>query len=99
MLSFTVFAAVVGWTGTCLLLAAYVLVSLRRLDGDGVAFQLLNVTGSTGLGIAAVAGGVWSAATLNALWVAIGLVVLARKGLRRGRAGRTAAGTSPPPEG
>ena len=84
-MSFGVFAAVVGWVGTFLLLLAYVLVSMRRLDGDGPAFQLLNVSGSVGLGVAAVAGGVWSAATLNALWVAVGLVILARRALRRGR--------------
>ncbi len=81
-MSFAVAAAVAGWAGTVLLLLAYGLVSVRRLDGDGPAFQLLNVTGSAGLGAAAVPGGVWSAATLNALWVAIGLAVLARRALR-----------------
>lgn len=35
------------------------------------------------LGLAAVAGGVWSVAVLNALWVAIGLGVLPRGALRR----------------
>lgn len=91
-MTWPVFAATVGWVGAVLLLAGYGLVSVRRLDGDGALFQLLNVGGSTGLGLAAVAGGVWSAAVLNGLWVAIGLAVLVRGVLRRqgGRRGQSA---------
>jgi hypothetical protein len=92
--TWTALAAVAGWVGTVLLLLAYGLVSLRRLDGDGVRFQLLNVVGSAGLGAAAVAGGVWSAATLNALWVGIGLAVLARRA-RASRHRRAGAGQRP----
>ena len=82
-MSWPLLAAVAGWVGAVLLLAGYGLVSVRRLDGDRPLFQVLNVTGSTGLGLAAVAGGVWSAAVLNGLWVAIGLGVLLRGALRR----------------
>jgi hypothetical protein len=92
-MSWPVFASTVGWTGTVLLLLAYGLVSTGRLSGNGAAFQLLNVAGSAGLGIAAVAGGVWSAATLNALWVAIGLWVLVRLAVRRARGTPGAART------
>jgi len=75
--TFELIAAVLGWSGTVSLLLAYGLVSAGRLSGKGVAFQLLNVYGSSGLGVAAVEGEVWSAATLNAVWVSIGLVTLA----------------------
>jgi hypothetical protein len=98
-MSWPVFASTVGWTGTVLLLLAYGLVSTRRLSGDGATFQLLNVGGSAGLGVAAVAGGVWSAATLNALWVAIGLVVLARLALRRAAGGPAPRAEADPPAG
>lgn len=82
-MSWPLVAAVAGWVGAVLLLLGYGLVSVRRLDGDRPLFQVLNVTGSTGLGLAAVAGGVWSAAVLNGLWVAIGLGVLLRGAVRR----------------
>ncbi len=73
-------AAIAGWVGAVLLLGAYLLVSTRRMAGDGIWFQSLNIAGSLGLGIAAVAGGVWSSAALNALWVTVGLWVLTRRG-------------------
>lgn len=73
-------AAVLGWTGTAALLVGYAMVSAGRLSGRGTAFQWLNVYGSGGLGVAAVEGAVWSAATLNAVWVAIGIVTLVVSG-------------------
>ncbi len=78
-MNFGTLAAVLGWIGAVLLIVAYWLVSTRRVHGSGVVFQTLNICGSTGLGAAAVSGGVWSAVTLNGIWVAIGVVVLARR--------------------
>ena len=34
-----------GWVGAVLLLAAYGLVSARRLEGDALAYQLPNLAG------------------------------------------------------
>jgi hypothetical protein len=78
MLTFDGVAAVLGWAGTFMLLLAYWLVSNDRVTGDSVPYQVLNIAGSIGLGVAAVAGGVWSAATLNAIWGLIGLAVLVK---------------------
>ncbi len=78
-MTFTIVATVLGWSGTVALLLAYGLVSTGRLSGRGRPFQLLNVFGSGGLGVAAVEGEVWSAATLNAVWVTIGVVTLAAR--------------------
>ena len=86
-------ATVLGWTGTVALLAAYGLVSAGRLSGKGTTFQWLNIYGSGGLGVAAVEASVWSAATLNAVWVTIGVVTLV-SGSRYGRRGKR---TSQPP--
>jgi hypothetical protein len=76
-------AMIAGWIGALLLLTAYLLVSLRRLAGNGVLFQVLNVAGSTGLACAAIAGGVWPAVALNVVWVGIGVFTLVRHAVRR----------------
>ncbi len=85
---FDTLAAVLGWIGIGMLLLAYWLVSNERVHGESVSYQVLNIGGSIGLGAAAVAGGVWSAATLNAIWGAIGLGVLVKVALGRGRTPR-----------
>jgi uncharacterized membrane protein YccC len=76
-------AAVLGWIGTTLLLLAYWLVSTKRVSGDGAHYQVLNIGGSVGLGVASVAGGVWSSVALNLIWGCIGVVVLVNLWRRR----------------
>jgi hypothetical protein len=80
----SLFAVIAGWAGAFLLLTAYALVSLRRLSGDGVLFQILNLIGSFGLGAVSVAGRVWPNAVVNLVWICVGVVVLI-KGRRNRR--------------
>lgn len=70
--------AAVGWSATAALLVSYLLLSTRRLAGDSIAYQVLNVYGALGLMVAAWAGGVWPAVALNLIWALIGAVTLAR---------------------
>lgn len=81
-----------GWFGAVALLAGYVQISRGRLTGGGVAYQGLSVAGSLGLGAAAMGGGVWSSVVLNALWVAVGVVTLARRSGSTKRPGRAVRG-------
>ncbi len=37
---------VIGWAGAAALLTAYGLVSAKRLEGDAMMFQLLNLIGA-----------------------------------------------------
>ena len=74
---------IAGWIGAVLLLTAHLLVSIRRLAGNGVLFQMLNVAGSAGLAGAAVAGKVWPSAAVNLVWIGVGVVILVRHALRR----------------
>ena len=37
---------VVGWCGALVVLLAYALVSIRRVEGDSVLFQVLNISGA-----------------------------------------------------
>jgi hypothetical protein len=78
-----ILAMIAGWIGALLLLTAYFLVSIRRLAGNGVLFQLLNIAGSVGLAAAAIAGGVWPSVALNVVWIGIGVVILLRHAIRR----------------
>ena len=78
---------VAGWSGAVVLLAAYALVSLRRLTGDGNAFQIMNIAGAAGIALHSGSNGAWASATLNLVWIAIGIVALARRASRARRSG------------
>ena len=69
---------IVGWLGAILLLAAYVGVSARRLDGHGRAFHGLNLLGSAGLAAHSSVNGAFPSAALNAIWMAVGAATLLR---------------------
>ena len=53
---------IAGWTGAVILLGAYALVSMRRLPGDSVTFQLMNIGGSAGVATNSGANDAWASA-------------------------------------
>jgi hypothetical protein len=83
MLNVTVLVDVAGWIGVVTLLAAYALVSTRRLQGDSVAYQSLNVAGSALLILNSFYYGALPSVGVNLAWIGIGLYALARKRLSR----------------
>jgi hypothetical protein len=64
---------VAGWAGAALILLAYLLLSAGRLGGQSLSYQLMNVVGAAGF----VVNGWWHralpSASLNVLWLMIGL--------------------------
>jgi hypothetical protein len=74
---------VVGWAGAVLVLAAYGLVSTKRLDGDSFAYQSLNVAGAAVMLINTYVRGALPSAALNVIWIGVGLYVLAKIVLRK----------------
>lgn len=64
---------IAGWGGALLILLAYLLLSAGRLTGQSLAYQAMNVVGALGF----VVNGWWHqalpSATLNILWLMIGL--------------------------
>ena len=66
--------AIAGWSGAGILLAAYALVSLRRLTGDSNAFQIMNIAGAAGIAANSGSNGAWASAVLILVWIAIGHV-------------------------
>jgi len=64
---------IAGWGGAILILLAYLLLSAGRLTGQSLAYQAMNVVGAAGF----VVNGWWHralpSATLNILWLMIGM--------------------------
>ena len=64
---------IVGWVGAMLILLAYLLLSAGKFTGQSMAYQAMNVVGAAGF----IANGWWHgalpSATLNVLWLMIGL--------------------------
>ncbi len=72
----------IGWAGAALILLAYVLLSLGRLDGRSRAYQWMNVVGAACFIINSGYNGAIPSATLNVVWAGIGLYTLWRVGRR-----------------
>ncbi|MEO5938074.1 MAG: hypothetical protein ABIQ43_03590 [Sphingomonas sp.] len=75
---------VAGWGGMALILAAYILLSVGRIDGRSRAYQWMNVVGAVCFILNSGYNGAIPSATLNVAWAAIGLHTLWR--MRRQRA-------------
>lgn len=67
-----------GWYGMIALIVAYFLVSFGIIDGEGLIFQLMNLTGGVGLLIVAASKGVLQSVILNFFWAAIGVIAIIR---------------------
>ena len=82
MLEFAIEA--IGWAGALLILAAYLLLSMGKLTGHSPAYQWMNVVGAAGFVVNGWANGALPSATLNVVWMAIGIVALWKIASRRG---------------
>jgi hypothetical protein len=79
---------IVGWAGAGLILLAYLLLSAGRLGGQSLAYQSMNVVGAAGFVINGWWHGAIPSATLNVLWLMIGLFASIRILKRRKRTAR-----------
>jgi hypothetical protein len=74
---------IVGLVGTLLTLLAYFLLQARRLNGNGLVYQLLNAFGALGVALSLLFGKFNLAAfLLEVVWLAIsvyGIVVSRRQ--------------------
>ena len=68
----------VGWMGSVAVILAYVLVSLNRLRGDSVAYQLLNLVGGLFLIVNTIFWGAYPSTFVNFVWVCIALFAIVR---------------------
>ncbi|MEW6029271.1 MAG: CBU_0592 family membrane protein [Chloroflexota bacterium] len=74
---------VLGWIGTALYLVAYALVSAKRVEGDSLLYQGMNILAGALLIVNTLYWKAYPSLGLNAAWIAIGLFTLGRKWLSR----------------
>jgi hypothetical protein len=77
---------IAGWAGAILILLAYLLLSAGRLSGQSLTYQGLNVVGAAGFVVNGWWHGALPSATLNILWLMIGLFAAIRISKRKKRA-------------
>ena len=69
---------VAGWAGAVLILGAYILLTLGRIQAQSVMYQAMNVVGAAGFIVNGLANGALPSATLNVIWLGIGVYALWR---------------------
>ena len=67
---------IVGTVGALLLLAAYYLVSKKKLDGHSRMYQFLNILGAAGLAVNSGYFHAWPPMVLNLVWIALGIAMI-----------------------
>jgi len=67
-----------GWYGMLAIMVAYLGVSLGWFNGQGLVFQLINLTGAIGLMIISWVKGVRQNVVLNLFWAGIAVFALSR---------------------
>lgn len=72
------FIEAAGWSGAVLILGAYILLSLGRLQGNSPPYQWANVIGAAGFILNSGYHGAIPSVAINILWVAIGVFALWR---------------------
>ena len=75
---------VAGWAGALLILFAYLLLSMGKLTGQSLTYQIMNVVGAAGFVINGWWHGAMPSAALNVLWLLIGAIASWRILKRRG---------------
>lgn len=72
----TVFIDVLGWIGALLVIIAYFMVSTRRVAGDALSYQLLNLSGGLLLIANTAFYGAYPSSVVNLVWVGIAVYAL-----------------------
>ena len=65
-----------GWYGVAAILLAYALVSFGLLDGESVGYQMLNLTGASGLVLVSFVRRAYQPVVLNVVWGGIAFVAI-----------------------
>jgi hypothetical protein len=73
---------IIGWIAAAMMLSAYLLLTSGRLSSSSRRYQWLNAVSGAGFILNSGYNGAYPSASINVLWVAIGLYGLAR-GVRR----------------
>ena len=70
---------ILGWIGAILFLCAYALVSLKRVEGDSLFYQGINILAGIFLVVNTVYWKAYPSAALNLAWIGVAIFTLGRK--------------------
>jgi len=73
---------IAGWIGMVVILAAYGMVSAKRMEGDSLRYQVLNIIGAGLLTYNSYYFHAYPSVVVNLVWVIIGSYTMAHKGLK-----------------
>lgn len=62
---------ILGWAGAFLIIAAYALISSKRVEGDSLFYQTLNIVGSVLLVVNTYYWGAIPSTLVNIIWAII----------------------------
>lgn len=75
---------IIGWSAAAMMLSAYLLLTAGRLDSRSRLYQWLNILAGAGFIVNSGWNGAYPSASLNLVWMSIGIYGLLR-GARRAR--------------
>jgi hypothetical protein len=64
---------IIGWAAAAMMLSAYVMLTTGRLSGRSNSYHWLNILSGAGFIINSGWNGAYPSASINVVWVAIGL--------------------------
>jgi hypothetical protein len=67
---------IIGWTGAFFYIIAYFLLSIKKLRGDQLTYQLLNISGGLCLIVNSVHQSDYPSIFTNAVWACIGFFAI-----------------------
>ena len=74
-----IFVDILGWIGAILFLGAYALVSLKKVEGDSLIFQGVNILAGLFLVVNTLYWKAYPSAALNLAWIGVAVFTLGRK--------------------
>ena len=69
---------ITGWYGSIAIVSGYFLSSFGVLDGDSILYQMINLTGASGLFYLALHKRIKESMFLNSFWIVIATISLVR---------------------
>ena len=72
------FVSIAGWAAAVLILGAYGLLSLGKIEARSWIYQVMNIVGAAGFIINCAYNSAWPSVALNVVWMGIGFYALRR---------------------
>ena len=69
------FFDIIGWIGMVLVLIAYVLLSIKKID-NGILYQVLNLMAGIFMAIGLYPKNAWFSFTLQIVWAIVALIAI-----------------------